>query len=34
MLTEPMSGVKKWAYVSWQTWGVAGLEYVGARRGR
>jgi hypothetical protein len=28
-LTEPMSGTKKWAYVSWQTWGMAGLEFVG-----
>lgn len=28
-LIEPMTGTKKWAYVSWQTWGMAGLEFVG-----
>jgi hypothetical protein len=33
MLTEPMSGSRKWAYVSWQTWGMAGLEFVGRDAG-
>jgi hypothetical protein len=28
-LTEPLTGLKKWAYVSWQTYGMAGLEFVG-----
>jgi hypothetical protein len=34
LLSEPMSGMRKWAYVSWQTWGVAGLQFVGAKAGR
>lgn len=28
MLTEPQNGVRKWAHVSWQTWGAAGLQFV------
>jgi hypothetical protein len=28
-LTDPVSGTKKWAYVTWQTWGMAGLQFVG-----
>jgi hypothetical protein len=28
-LTEAMTGTRKWAYVSWQTYGMAGLEFVG-----
>lgn len=27
-LTEPSHGIRKWAHVTWQTWGVAGLEFV------
>lgn len=28
LLTEPLMGVKKWAYVTWETLGVAGLRFV------
>lgn len=28
MLIEPQNGVRKWAHVSWQTWGAAGLQFV------
>jgi hypothetical protein len=28
LLTEPLMGVNKWAYVTWETWGVAGLKFV------
>lgn len=27
-LVEPMQGINRWAYVTWQTWGVAGLRFV------
>lgn len=28
MLTEPRRGLRKWAHVTWQAWGVAGLAFV------
>lgn len=28
MLTEPLQGLNTWAYVAWQTIGVAGLKFV------
>lgn len=28
MLTEPLQGLNTWAYVTWQTMGVAGLKFV------
>jgi hypothetical protein len=28
LLAEPLQGIRKWAHVTWQTWGVAGLEFV------
>ncbi len=28
LLIEPLQGIRKWAHVTWQTWGVAGLEFV------
>lgn len=27
-LITPSNGLRKWAYVTWQTWGAAGLEFV------
>lgn len=32
MLCEARTGLKHWAYVTWQSWGVAGLKFVGASR--
>lgn len=32
MLNEPRTGLRHWAYVSWQGWGAAGLTFVGASR--
>jgi hypothetical protein len=31
-LTQGRTGSQQWAYVTWQTWGVAGLQFVGAKR--
>lgn len=31
-LTQAMTGQEQWAYVTWQTWGVAGLQFVGAKK--
>lgn len=28
LLTEPRQGLRKWAHVTWQAWGVAGLAFV------
>ena len=30
-LKEGHSGMEHWAYVTWQQWGVAGLQFVGAK---
>ena len=30
-LKEGHSGMEHWAYVTWQLWGVAGLQFVGAK---
>lgn len=30
-LKEGRTGKELWAYVTWQTWGVAGLQFVGAK---
>lgn len=27
-LIEPIRDINRWAYVTWQTWGVAGLKFV------
>lgn len=28
LLSEPRQGLRKWAHVTWQAWGVAGLAFV------
>ena len=34
LLTEPSQRINRWAYVTWQTWGIAGLKFAGPNQPR